>query len=69
LKLDILVNDLIIVELKAVETVIPVFKAQLLSYLKLTRKPKGLLINFDCENIIDQMVPLVTQEFAKLEEG
>jgi GxxExxY protein len=69
LKLDILVNDLIIVELKAVETVIPVFKAQLLSYLKLTRKPKGLLINFDCENIIDQMVPLVTQEFAKLEEA
>jgi GxxExxY protein len=69
LKLDILVNNLIIVELKAVETVIPVFKAQLLSYLKLTRKPKGLLINFDCENIIDQMVPLVTQEFAKLEEG
>jgi len=69
LKLDILVNDLIIVELKAVETVIPVFKAQLLSYLKLTGKPKGLLINFHCENIIDQMVPLVTQEFAKLEEA
>jgi hypothetical protein len=41
-------------------------KAQLLSYLKLTGKPKGLLINFHCENIVEQMVPLVTEEFSKL---
>jgi GxxExxY protein len=67
--LDILVNDLIIVELKAVDTMIPVFKAQLLSYLKLTEKPKGLLINFNCENIKDHLVPLVTEEFAKLPES
>ncbi len=64
--LDLLVNDLIIVELKAVEQMIPVFKAQLLSYLKLTGKPKGLLINFNCENITKQLVPLVTSEFSKL---
>ncbi|MGB5848118.1 MAG: GxxExxY protein [Ignavibacteriaceae bacterium] len=64
--LDLLVNDLIIVELKAVEQMIPVFKAQLLSYLKLTGKPKGLLINFNCENITKQLVPLVTLEFSKL---
>lgn len=66
LKLDILVNDLIIVELKAVESMIPLYKAQLLSYLKLTGKPKGLLINFHCENIVKQMTPLVTDVFAKL---
>ncbi len=66
LKLDILVNDLIIIELKAVEIMIPVFKAQLLSYLKLTGKPKGLLINFHTENITKQLVSLVTEEFAKL---
>jgi GxxExxY protein len=66
LKLDLLVNDLVIVELKAVETMIPLFKAQLLSYLKLTGKPKGLLINFHCPNIVEQMVPLVTEEFSKL---
>ena len=65
--LDLLVNDLIIVELKAVEQMIPVFKAQLLSYLKLTGKPKGLLINFNCENITKQLVPLVTSEFSKLQ--
>src|ERR1700756_5471056 len=66
LKLDLLVNDLVIVEEKAVELMIPLFKAQLLSYLKLTGKPKGLLINFHCENIKDQLVSLVTEEFAKL---
>jgi len=66
LKLDLLVNDLIIVEDKAVEQMIPLYKAQLLSYLKLSGKPKGLLINFNCENIKEQLVSLVTEEFAKL---
>lgn len=66
LKLDLLVNDLIIVEIKAFEVMIPLYKAQLLSYLKLTGKPKGLLINFNCENITTQLVPMVTEEFAKL---
>jgi GxxExxY protein len=66
LVLDLLVNDLVIVKLKTVEIIIPVYKAQLLSYLRLTGKPKGLLINFHCENIKEHLVPLVTEEFAKL---
>ena len=45
-KMDILVEDLVVVELKAVEKLIPVFDAQLLSYLKLSDKKLGLLINF-----------------------
>lgn len=69
LVLDLVVNDLVIVEIKAVEVMIPVFKAQLLSYLKLTGKPKGLLINFHCQNIKDHLVPLVTDVFAKLPEA
>lgn len=64
--IDLIVNDLVIVEIQAVETMIPVFKAQLLSYLKLTEKPKGLLINFNCENITQQLVPMVTDIFANL---
>ena len=64
--LDLLVEDLVIAELKAVEVLIPVYKAQLLSYLKLTGKPKGLLINFHCENITQSLIPLVTEEFSKL---
>lgn len=53
-------------EEKAVEVMIPLYEAQLLSYLKLTGKPKGLLINFNSENIKEQLVSLVTNEYAKL---
>ncbi len=67
--LDLIINDLVIVELKAVEVMIPIFKAQLLSYLKLTGKPKGLIINFHSENIKDHLVPLVTEEFSKLPDS
>jgi GxxExxY protein len=66
LKLDLLINEVIVVEEKAVEQIIPLFKAQLLSYLKLTAKPKGLLINFNCENVKEQLISLVTEEFSKL---
>ena len=66
LKIDLLVEDLVIIELKAVEQMIPLYKAQLLSYLKLTQKPKGLLINFHCRNITEQLVPLVTPCYAEL---
>ncbi|OQY71111.1 MAG: GxxExxY protein [Ignavibacteriales bacterium UTCHB2] len=66
LRLDLLVEDLIIVELKAVETVIPLFQAQLITYLKLLKKPKGLLINFNCEIITKSLIPIVTNEFSKL---
>ena len=53
LKLDILVEDLIVVELKSVEIMHPVFKAQLLSHLKLTNKKLGLLINFNVPKLIE----------------
>lgn len=46
-RLDLLVEDAIIVELKAVEKMGPVFDAQILSYLRLTGKKLGLLINFN----------------------
>jgi GxxExxY protein len=66
LRIDIMVNDVLIVELKAVEQMVPLYSAQLLTYLKLAKKPKGLLINFNCKNIIKDLVPLVTEEFSKL---
>lgn len=46
-RLDLLVEDSVIVEVKAVEGMLPLFKAQLMSYLKLSGKPVGLLINFN----------------------
>jgi len=69
LKLHLLVNDLVIVEGKALEKMIPLYKAQLLTNLKLTGKPKGLLINFHCENIKERLVSIVTEEFVKLPKG
>lgn len=46
LRLDLVVSQTIIVELKAVDVILPIHEAQLLSYLKLAHKPLGLLINF-----------------------
>jgi GxxExxY protein len=46
LTLDLYVDDCLLVELKAVQTVLPIHKAQLLSYMKLLDAPIGLLINF-----------------------
>ena len=53
LKLDILVDNLIIIELKAQENYHPVWEAQLLSYLKLSGKRLGFLINFSVPKIKD----------------
>jgi GxxExxY protein len=47
LRLDVMVDRCLIVEIKAVERVLPVHKAQLLSYMKLMDVPIGLLINFN----------------------
>jgi GxxExxY protein len=66
LRIDLIVDENIIVELKAVEKIIPIHEAQLLTYLKLTRIPKGLIINFNCKNITNELKSLVTDEFAKL---
>jgi len=46
-RIDLLVNDSIIIELKAVEQIIPIHQAQLMTYLKLSKKPLGFLINFN----------------------
>ncbi|MCX6239774.1 MAG: GxxExxY protein [Bacteroidia bacterium] len=53
LRLDVMVNGLVICELKALETVNPVWEAQILSHLKLTGKRLGYLINFNVPMIKD----------------
>lgn len=50
-RLDILVNDTVIVELKAVEALSPIHAAQLLTYMKLSHKRYGLLINFNVKSL------------------
>lgn len=52
-RLDLIVEDAVIVELKAVERILPIHQAQLLSYLKLSGRKLGLLINFNVIHLRD----------------
>ena len=52
-RVDLIVDDTVIVELKSVETVLPVHRAQVLSYLRHTNKPLGLLMNFNVAILTD----------------
>ncbi len=59
LRLDLLVDDCVVVELKAVENMLPVFDAQILTYLKLSGHRLGLLINFNVPLIKDGIKRLI----------
>lgn len=60
-RIDLLVQDSVVVEVKSVEAIAPIHKAQLLSYLKLSTKPLGLLLNF---NII-----LMKRDIVRMRNG
>jgi GxxExxY protein len=52
-RIDLLVDDFIVLELKAIEQVLPIHQAQLLTYMKLAEAPIGLLINFNVKRLKD----------------
>jgi GxxExxY protein len=54
LRYDLLVEGCIVVELKAVEAIHPIFEAQTMTYMHLLQCPKGILINFCCTNIFKE---------------
>lgn len=55
-RIDMLVNDSVVLELKSIEKVLPVHEAQLLTYLRLARKTTGLLINFHTAYLRDSII-------------
>lgn len=61
-RLDFLVEDKVIVELKSVEKIQPVHKKQLLTYLRLANKPLGLLINFNESLLKDGITRIINQK-------
>lgn len=65
LRYDLLVDDTVVVELKAVEGLLPVHEAQLITYMKLLKKPKGVLINFHCRHIFSQGQQTYVNEYYK----
>ena len=69
LRLDVLVEDILCVELKAQAGLLPIHDAVLLSYMQMLQKPKGVLINFHCVNIFKEgQKTLVNKMFALLPE-
>lgn len=67
LRCDFLIEDKIVVELKAVDAIAPVFEAQILTYMKLLQKPKGILINFNYDNLFKEgQRTYVNEIFQKL---
>lgn len=67
LRLDILVEDVLCVELKAQQGLLPIHDAITLSCMEMLQKPKGLLINFQCVNIFREgQKTFVNRLFAAL---
>ena len=66
---DLLVENLIIIELKAVNEIHPIHEAQVLNYMKLLQISKGILINFNCYNLFkDGQKTFVNEYFTNLPE-
>jgi len=64
-RLDLLIEDTIIVELKSLENIQPVHKKQLLTYLRLANKPLGLLINFNEALLKNGITRIINQKRKK----
>jgi len=63
-RIDLLVEDLVIVELKCVDTLLPIHKAQLLTYLRLANKPIGVLLNFNVIQMRDGIRRILNKDIV-----
>jgi len=63
---DLFVEKCLVVELKSVQEMTNVFEAQLLTYMKLLKSPKGILINFNCNNIFKEGQKTYVNEYFNL---
>ena len=69
LRFDFLIENYIVVELKAVETVLPIHEAQILTYMNLLEAPLGIMFNFNCVNLYNEgQKTYVNQWYKKLED-
>ena len=67
LRYDVLIEGLVITELKSIDGILPIHQAIVLTYMKMLEKPKGIIINFNCINIIKEgQKTLVNEIYAKL---
>jgi GxxExxY protein len=54
LRVDLLIQNCLVVELKSVKEIQPIFEAQILTYMHLLKAPKGIIVNFNCLNLFKQ---------------
>ncbi len=70
LRCDLFVEGLLVVELKAVPAFVPIHQAQLFTYMKLLKAPKGLLLNFNSVNLFrDGQKTLVNEIYRELPDN
>ena len=63
---DLFIENCLVVELKAVQEMSSLYEAQLLTYMKLLKSPKGILINFNCSNIFKDGQKTYVNEYFNL---
>ncbi|PBJ13639.1 GxxExxY protein [Flavobacterium sp. ACN6] len=66
LKCDLFLENCLVVELKATSEISPIYEAQLMTYMKLLKAPKGIIINFNCLNIFKEGQKTFVNEYFKL---
>jgi GxxExxY protein len=62
---DLFVENCLVIELKSVLLLNPIFEAQLQTYMKLLKAPKGILINFNCSNIFKEGQKTIVNEYFR----
>lgn len=65
LRCDLFIENCLVVEIKAVTEVAPIHRAQILTYMKLLKSPKGILINFNCMNLFRDGQKTYVNEYYK----
>jgi GxxExxY protein len=65
LRCDLFVHDLIVVELKSVEKILPIHEAQIITYMKLLKAPKSIIINFNVTNIFKEGQKTFVSEYFR----
>ena len=69
LRVDLLIQNCLVVELKSVKEIQPIFEAQILTYMHLLKAPKGIIVNFNCLNLFKQgQKTFVNDIFRELSE-
>ena len=63
---DLYIENCLVLEFKSVKEIIPAYEAQLLTYMKLLKAPKGILINFNCQNIFKEGQRTYVNEYFSL---